>query len=84
VESAHELGELMAAMVLGSSASMSTVERRGGEMEGEASGGKRGGLEGAVTRPVDLTPAYGHHDASMQCRRPATGRPIPPSIFSLN
>jgi hypothetical protein len=31
VESVHELGELAAAMVLGSSALASTAERRGGE-----------------------------------------------------
>jgi hypothetical protein len=49
--SMHELGELTAAMVLGSSASVSTAERRGGKMEGEASGGSRCGLEA----PLDLT-----------------------------
>jgi hypothetical protein len=35
MESAHELGELTVVMVLSSSASVSIVERRGGEMEGE-------------------------------------------------
>jgi hypothetical protein len=35
VESAHELGKIAAAMVLGSSTSVSTAENRGGEMEGE-------------------------------------------------
>jgi hypothetical protein len=35
VESAHELGELTAVMVLGSSALASIAERRGGEMEEE-------------------------------------------------
>jgi hypothetical protein len=35
VGSTHELGELTEAMVLGSSASVSTAERRGGKMEGK-------------------------------------------------
>jgi hypothetical protein len=35
VESAHKLGKLAVVMVLGSSASASIADRRGGKMEGE-------------------------------------------------
>jgi hypothetical protein len=52
-------------------------------MGGEASGGRHGGLEGAVTWLVDPTPAYGCHDASTQCRRPLTVRPSTPPGFQF-
>jgi hypothetical protein len=74
---AHELGKLAAAAVAHFSPLACTVEGCGGEWRGKRAGGRRGGLEGAVTRPVDPKPAYGCHDASTRRGAPVVGRPPP-------
>jgi hypothetical protein len=76
---AHELGELTAAAVARFSA-LACIAEGGGQWRGKRAGGMRGGLEGAVTRPVDPKPAYDCHDASTRRRRPMAGRSPPVSV----